>query len=396
MRSRNDAVRSRWDIYIKATLLSVVLCSVHSLRYVQEPGSSNSRGERDKLFVSKSNDVLLGTIQRDCNPLTLAIIGHSKSGTTALFDLILEHSGVFSKMFNVPEVKEVGCLSGFLTAEQCLEKVRGPATCVQHGELYSNLTIDASPQSMQMDLKATGLEALHILRPATVVLLRKPSTVITSLYNHWSSYKEGESCDMCPLSTILECQLTFLAKQNRLDSIMYVVRRLRRGDISVSNVQRFRDSLVDEYRSTPCDGCRVQPGHEFIYQHLYLLDSMYELELLSHRRLMVRDSFLVIDAETLQKYPNDVRDILFMMLLGNDVFSSTISNVAIPSWTNFSSNVKSSKKQCALLSKTLLCKVARFMAPFDVGLFKTLKLLTLEGSLVTIAKTKGHWWDSDC
>jgi hypothetical protein len=388
-------VRARWALFVKAALGGVVLCFVHFFR--------NSKGRRspkvcrgDRYLVSKSCDVFLGTIQRDCNPLSLAIIGHSKSGTTALFDLILKHSGVLSEMFLVPEVKEVGCLSGFLSIEKCMEKVRGPATCVRQGGLYANLTIDASPQTMQMDFKATGLEALQSLKPATVVLLRKPSTVITSLYNHWSSYNEGKNCDRCPLSSILECQLKFLARQNRVDSINHVVRLLRRGSISVSNVQRFRDRLVDEYRSTSCDGCIVKPGHEFIYQHLYLIDAIYELELLSHRRLMVPDSFLVIDAETLKKYPDNVRDNLFMMLLGNESFNSIASHITIPSWINFSSNVKSSKKPCALLPKDILCKVSRFMAPFDAGLFNTLNTLTLEGSLVTMAKTKGHWWNSDC
>jgi hypothetical protein len=297
-------------------------------------------------------------------------------------------------MFVPPTVKEVGCLTTGVNERSCLESVGGPATCNRQGLYYSNLTIDASPETTNVKTLYHAWGPVPRFNPAIILLLREPVPVIRSMYNHWASYREGEDCDSCPLAAVLSCQLQFFASKNRLESIELILNRLRSGDASVSDVHEFHQRLGNEYNAMPCGGCSgVNDTNKFIYEHLYLLDVIYEFDLLVHNAFMKWDRFLVVDTNALSTYPDVVRDTFFELILGEDHYRRIHSAGLTPSWQGFASNVKDQKKSCATLSRELACEATKFLKPFNSMLFNTIRRLSRDGKVSTLSARRVEWWE---
>jgi hypothetical protein len=348
--------------------------------------------------VRRSHTDFPGTIARLCSPLTVAVIGHAKCGSTTMFELITMYSGALSQMFVAPAVKEVGCL-GRKPVEECMESIRGPATCNSPGLLYANLTIDAAPVSTNVKFLSRGRRPMsrEIIQPAVIMLLRDPVAVIESLYNHWAEGNPEIACDSCPLSVVLSCQLKFLSVAHRKSSILHILQEHSSGRASLLALQQFHRNLGDEFRRLRCPACRgVTAENKFMFEHFYLLDVIYEFDISSHEEHMAWDNFLVVDTNALSKFPDGVRDSFFELIIGVEKYTDVKSTLSIPSWSGISKNVRNVKKPCSRLPKSLRCEAAVFLKPFSSRLFKTIQRLSDARKLTFLAATDGEWWDLHC
>jgi hypothetical protein len=349
----------------------------------------------DKIFKSYHRLPRAGSLSKGCSPLTVAIIGHAKSGTTTLFDLATSYSGILSQMFVKSTRKEVGCLSGRNFGD-CMKNVRGPARCDSKQPHNSNLTIDAAPAPTDVRRIGTGMSVPQNVTPSIVFLLRNPIDVIVSLYNHYAlTHWQSGDCEKCPLTSLLYCQLKFLTTE-RIESLVNMLRAVRAGTASVSEMKKFLKTLVEDYSRMACDGCDgVHEKNYFIYKHFYILDVMFEFDLLAFKQFMDWENFLVIDYKLLAVSPDAVRDSFFELLLGANPYKSLDAGYVVPSWEGINSNPQSKKKACALVSPDVLCKVGSVLKPFNDMLFDNIQDLAGREMISTVSGTSKVWWDMD-
>lgn len=333
-----------------------------------------------------------------CSPLSLTILGHAKAGTSDLYTLIIQKSrGIFIE----PRRKEVGCFGGYMSPQRCIDDINGPATCHWNGKVYSNLTIDAAPLPMKFNkVRWSNLTEFYFygFSPASIVILREPVSTMESLYNHWMwpNLVSETVCSECSLEKLVLAELAWLHQESTKSSIERILSALENGYATRITLEVDRDILIQDFLSmyVPPE-CRRDDSVGESFQHNYLLDGIYELSLLPFSELMTSGRFLMVDFNLYSKQPDTVRDSIYEMLFGSDLYMKLQEEAYFASWRSHEVvNEKSEKRKCALLTAETKCQIAKYLEYYSERFFEILENLAQKGAISTLSLNSGKWWDS--
>lgn len=332
-----------------------------------------------------------------CNPLSLIVLGHAKSATTDLYTLLVNR---FHNIFTPPNQKEIGCLSGNIDNDKCISSINGPAKCHAKGSYYTGLTLDVSPRPLHFaHVRYSRLSSNLVSHAAAacVIILREPIATMQSLFNHWhSGYNESFiPCDRCSLNILVTAELEFLMREDNVVIVDKLLSGLEDSSLNFSTLETSRNVLLDRYEKLP--GISECKGLGFPHlRFAYVLDSIFELEILPYRQLMHASKFLILDYQLYSDSPNEVRDALFEILFGSEKYRIFKESDSLPSWENQDhSNVKRNKSSCAILSNNLKCDVAHYLSRYSKRFFALLRKLESLKAITILAKARHEWWDSE-
>jgi hypothetical protein len=301
-------------------------------------------------------------------------------------------------MFRMPIEKEIGCLNAKVNYSQCLESIGGPALCTHSGELITEMTLDISPEPLTSPfarwLRVQEDVHLAALRPLTVVILRDPIQTAQS-YNMWVDQFDIPSklCMKSSFEAVFLKQMEFFRQPTISNSYSNILANLRERNLLSKDLDLWRDDIVANYEASTFNLCREESSGTFALRYLYVLDILYEFELLAQHALMSHTHFLVVDYNVLVRNPNSIRDILFSMLLGTEKYTRIIHQHGMPSWNDVKPTNSRSKSKCSRLSCEAVFNIRKFLEGPTASLFETLNNAVDSGGITLLGSHGRSWWE---